>query len=54
LAAKPQRNLAMAKPFTPETIREDLPATRVRTSALPWVVMLAILLMLGGGVLRRI
>lgn len=54
LAAKPQRNLAAAKPFAPETIREDLPATRVRTSALPWVVMLAILLMLGGGVLRRI
>lgn len=54
LAAKPQRSLESAKRFTPASVREDLPATRVRTSALPWVVMFAIFLMLGGGVLRRI
>jgi hypothetical protein len=47
-------SLATAIAFDPSRIREGINPVRIRTSAMPWFGIAAILLMIAGGVLRRI
>jgi Ca-activated chloride channel homolog len=46
--------LATATAFDPARIRDGINPVRIRSSAMPWFGLAAILLMLAGGVLRRI
>ncbi len=54
LATAADPSLAGAVVFDPTRIREGIRPVRIRTSALPWFGLAAILLMIAGGVLRRI
>ena len=54
LASAADSALSSAVAFDPARIREGIRPVRIRTSALPWFGLAAILLMIAGGVLRRI
>lgn len=54
LAAASDPALGKAMSFDAKRIREGIPPIRIRTAALPYVVMVALALMLAGGLLRRI
>lgn len=54
LTANPQPALLAATALEPARIRDGIQPVRIRSNALPWFGLAAILLMITGGVLRRI